>query len=72
MKQLKDYIPYFIIAHIACIPSWLIQKVEIFHPLVSITLGGIVAAALYFAILYVTKDEAFKKYILNEIKKRFR
>ena len=72
MKQPKDYIPYFIIAHIACIPSWLIQKVEIFHPLVSITLGGIVAAALYFAILYVTKDEAFKKYILNEIKKRFR
>lgn len=72
LKQLKDYVPYFISAHIACLPSWLLQGVDFLHPLVSIMIGGIVSMVLYAAILYISKDEVFRKYILSEIKKRFR
>lgn len=70
-KQLKDYIPYFLLAHIACLPCWLIQSVDCLNPLLSISLGGFLAAIVYVILLIVIKDDSFKKYILIELKKRF-
>lgn len=70
-KQLKDYMPYFIISLIACLPCWLIQNIEGLHPILSIILGGTIAVVIYVILLYVIKDDIFKKYILSEIKRRF-
>lgn len=71
LKQLKDYMPYFIISLIACLPCWLIQNIEGLHPILSIILGGTIAVVIYVILLYVIKDDIFKKYILSEIKRRF-
>jgi hypothetical protein len=40
------------------------------HPLLILLLGGVIAALLYAAILYLTKDAVFDKYIIKEIRKR--
>ena len=69
VKQLRDYIPYFIMAHIACIPIFLIQKIETFHPIVTITVGGIMAVVLYLAVLYLSKNTILNKYIISKLKK---
>ena len=69
-KQLRDYIPYFILAHIACIPCWLLQSLDGLHPIIPILSGGILAIVIYAILLFVFKDEIFKKYILSELKKR--
>lgn len=70
-KQLKDYIPYFIFAHIACLPCWLIHNIEGLHPVLFIIMGGVIAVVIYTILLCVVKDDIFKKYILSELKKRF-
>ncbi len=72
VKQLRDYIPYLIIAHIACLPTYLIQSINGLHPIVSIILGGIIAVVLYVAILYFFRDNIFHKYVITELKKRFK
>lgn len=72
LKQLKDYIPYFIIAHIACLPSFLINNIASMHPILNIIVGGTFAVIVYITVLYFTKDKIFDKYILIELKKRFK
>ena len=72
IKQLRDYIPYLIIAHIACFPTYLIRSIDGLHPIVSIILGGIVAVVLYVAILYFSRNNIFHKYIIAELKKRLK
>lgn len=69
-KQLKDYIPYFILAHLACLPCWFIQSISSLHPILSIIIGGIIAFVLYILLLMITKDDVFRKYIIPEFKKR--
>ena len=70
-KQLRDYIPYFILAHVACFPCWLIQRIDSLHPLISMFFCGVIAVVIYIILLYVIKDDIFKKYVLSELKKRF-
>lgn len=69
VKQFKDYMPYFIIAHIACLPCWLLQEVNM-HPIISIIVGGIIASAIYIVVLVFAKDKIVNKYIIEELKKR--
>lgn len=69
-KQLKDYLPYFLIAHIACIPCWILQSSGM-HPVIIIIIGGILSLCIYAVILLIVKDDIFNKYILSELKKRF-
>lgn len=66
-KQIKDFLPYLLMAQFACIPCWFLQVTEM-HPLLILGLGGIASTAFYFAILYVRKDEIFEKYIVSGIK----
>lgn len=68
VKQLKDYVPYFIMAHLACLPIWGLLALDI-HPLLLIFLSGIFSLLLYAAMLYVLKDNIFNKYIVSELKK---
>lgn len=68
IKQIREYIPYFVIAHIACLPSWLLQISDIFNPLITILLGLVIALVVYVGILFVIRDEILKKYVLNELK----
>lgn len=70
-KQLRDYIPYFILAHIACLPCWLIQRIGGLHPVLSIIFGGVLSVVIYIILLYVVKDDILKKYIVTELKRRF-
>lgn len=70
-KQLRDYIPYFIFAHIACLPCWLIQHFSCLHPLLSISFSGVIAVVIYIFLLYFVKDDIFKKYVLSYLKKLF-
>lgn len=72
IQQLRDYIPYLIIAHLACFPTYVIQSIDGLHPIVSIILGGIVAVVLYVVILYFSRNSIFHKYVIAELKKRFK
>lgn len=67
-KQIKDFLPYFLLAHLTCIPCWLLQGSTSIHPLLILVLGGLVATALYGVSLHYTKDEIFEKYIVAGIK----
>ena len=69
LKKIKDFLPYLIFAQISCIPCWFLQATKM-HPLLILLLGGVIAALLYAAILYLTKDAVFDKYIIKEIRKR--
>lgn len=71
LKQLKDYIPYFIFAHIACLPCWILQNNKSIHPILCILLGGIITLIVYTIILFIVKDKIFNKYILGEFKNKF-
>jgi O-antigen/teichoic acid export membrane protein len=71
IKQLKDYIPYFFIAHMACLPSWFLQYADDLHPILQILVGGILAITLYVIILCLIKDRLFSKFVILELKKRF-
>lgn len=68
LKQLKDYVPYFIMAHVACLPNLGLLELDI-HPLLLICLCGIVSLLLYTVMLYVFKDHVFNRYIVSELKK---
>ena len=68
LKQFKDYIPYFIIAHIACLPCWLLTDVLTLQPILYILIVGIISLVLYLIILYLIKDATFNKYIVSEFK----
>lgn len=70
IKQIKDYLPYLLLSQLACIPSWILQSLNL-HPLLILIVGGIISSALYALLLYLKKDEVFNKYIVTEIKKRF-
>lgn len=70
LKQMNDYMPYFILAHIACLPCWLIQIIDGMHPFLSVITGGMLAIIIYVILLYVVQDDIFKKYVLYELKKR--
>lgn len=70
IKQIKDYLPYLLLAQFACIPSWALQSLDL-HPLLILSIGGIISSALYILLLYFKKDEIFNKYIISEIKKQF-
>lgn len=70
-KQIKDFTPYLILAHLACIPCWLLQRSVNIHPLLILVVGGIIAIAVYIALLYYSKDEIFHKHIATEIKHLF-
>lgn len=70
IKQIKDYLPYLLLAQFACIPSWALQSLDL-HPLLILSIGGIISSALYILLLYFKKDEVFNKYIISEIKKQF-
>lgn len=70
IKQIKDYLPYLLLAQLACIPSWVLQSLDL-HPLLILSIGGIFSSILYALLLYLKKDEVFNKYIVSEIIKRF-
>ena len=70
IKQIKDYLPYLLLAQLACVPSWILQSLNL-HPLQILIMGGIISSALYALLLYLKKDEVFNKYIVSEIIKRF-
>ena len=67
-KQIKDFIPYLLMSQVACIPCWILQRTAI-SPIVVLLLGGIISTILYLLILYIKKDVAFEKYIVQLIKK---
>lgn len=55
--QLKDFIPYFIKATIACIPAYIISMLNM-PLLLAIILGIIISVGIYFILIY--RDEYFK------------
>lgn len=69
-RQLRDYMPYFFTAHLACIPCWLIQGIVGLHPLLVILIGGLLSLSIYSIILFITKDEIFNKYLWGELKNK--
>lgn len=70
-KQMKDYIPYFIFAHIACLPCYFLQCTDVLHPLLFILLGCMLSISIYLIILYLSRDRVFNKYLIKELKNRF-
>lgn len=70
-KQMKDYIPYFIFAHIACLPCYFLQCTDVLHPLLFIPLGCVLSISIYLIILYLSRDRVFNKYLIKELKNRF-
>lgn len=57
-RQMKDFLPYFIISALCCIPANCITYLPI-HPFFHLMLGGVVSTVLYTGILYMKKDTAF-------------
>lgn len=72
IRQFKDYIPYFIYAHIACIPCWIFTRIEGLHPIICIFLGAMSALLIYALVMHLFKDKVFNKYIVYELKQRFK
>lgn len=58
--QQKDYVPYFFLSAIACIPCYLftLSDLPIFFQL---AFSGICAFSLYIAILHAIKDDAYSE-----------
>lgn len=62
--QLKDYLPYLLMASISVVPAYLLSYTDLPN-IVIIILGTIVSAVIYGVILYFSKDDVFHRYIWN-------
>lgn len=58
--QLKDFIGYFFLSIIACIPTFLLSLTSL-QPIIQIVSGVILSSLVYFGLLY--KDNLFKEVI---------
>lgn len=58
--QLKDFIGYFFLSIIACIPTFLLSLTSL-QPIIQIVSGVILSSLIYFGLLY--KDNLFKEVI---------
>ena len=69
-KQFKDYLPYLLIAHIACFPAWLLSTlVDI--PILVLVVGPIISTVIYVICLEMIKDRIYIEDIKPIIKKTF-
>ncbi len=66
-KQLKDYMGYFLVSAIACLPSFIMCTLLDWPYLLLLFIGGSISTVLYTAILYIKKDEMFIKYVIDAI-----
>lgn len=57
-RQQKDYLPYFLMAGVACIPAWLISQTE-WHAFPQLALGSTCAFVLYFGSLHLIRETAY-------------
>lgn len=57
-KQQKDYMPYILLAAIACIPAWLCTMTD-WPSIMQLSLGGSSAFVLYFGTLHIRREEAY-------------
>lgn len=57
-QQVADFMPYFILSILACLPSYLLTYLPL-HPIVQMGIGGPVACLLYWAMLHFRKDSAY-------------
>lgn len=73
-QQWADFIPYFLLSLVACIPAFILANAGLPNLFILI-LGGVISAILYFGYLLLIKDEnlialiritPFKKYIYAE------
>ncbi|MDO4955813.1 MAG: lipopolysaccharide biosynthesis protein [Bacteroidales bacterium] len=72
-KQMKDYMPYFLISLMCCTPAFLMTYLNLPYT-VSILLGCIVSLTLYCSCLYMKKDNEFLELAnpyINRIKRIF-
>ena len=70
LKQVKDFMPYFVASLISCVPTYLISLAG-WHPLIQLISGGIIASMCY--ALLISKDVLFKELISTasqQIKRR--
>lgn len=67
-QQLKDYLPYILLAAICALPAYCITKCDI-HAFFQLIIGASISAVIYFGILYILKDEAGLE-LFHEIKVR--
>lgn len=67
IDQMKDIIPYLLMATIAVIPAFLITLTSLPDMLV-LVLGSLISAFTYLIILLLRKDEVFIHYIWNNSK----
>ena len=70
IKQWADFLPYLLLAFIACIPAFLLVYVGLPH-LLTLILGTVVSAVLYFGVLLMKKDEYLRELILISPLKKF-
>lgn len=71
-KQLKDYMGYFLIAAIACFPSFMVCTYIELPNLLLLIVGGTISSVLYASILYIKKDDMFMKYVVCGISSRLK
>lgn len=69
-KQFKDYLPYLLIAHIACFPAWLLSTL-IDIPILVLVVGPIISTVIYVICLEMIKDRIYIEDIKPIIKKTF-
>lgn len=67
-KQVKDYMGYFLIAAIACLPTFIICTYSSLPNLLLLITGCCLSSIIYTAILYAKKDDMFMKYIVHTVK----
>lgn len=65
-KQIKDYLPIFFLAVLACLPAYLLSKTDL-YPLLSLLIGCIISTLCYYAML--RKNPYFAN-IISLIKER--
>ena len=63
-SQIKDYMPYILMAFISVVPAFLISLTELPN-LVIIILGSMLSLSLYVSILLLIKDDVFYQYVWN-------
>ena len=71
-KQMRDYLPYFFISILCCIPAYLLAYSNLPY-IETIVLGSLLSVILYFSFLYVKRDEEFLNIVnpfINRIRTR--
>ena len=70
LKQMKEFVPYFIMALASCVPAFIMVQIGLIHWVVLIA-GSAISILCYILMLIKMKDSVFLEYVYYPIRKYF-